>query len=242
MIRRVVVILGLILAIQIVVPGHTCGLKPNGQSGPIIGKPVSAIEEHYSQEIMDDGYREEHESSGLFYRDEQGRMRVESQTRIVIYDPIASVVYIADVTAKTYRKTSFQKGAPVRIAVVDQGLWVSDGENYEKSQSPSPPPASNDHSAPSTSRDLPATLINGVQARGIQTTSIIPVGAIGNDHELKVIHERWYSDENKLLLKSVDSDPRFGTTRYQLTSISQTPPAPSLFQMPSNYILVGEKK
>jgi hypothetical protein len=77
--------------------------------------------------------------------------------------------------------------------------------------------------------------MDGISAKGSRVTITIPVGSIGNDHELKVVNERWYSDDLKLLLKTTNSDPRFGTSSYELQNIVQAEPAASLFQVPFDY-------
>jgi hypothetical protein len=65
----------------------------------------------------------------------------------------------------------------------------------------------------------------------------IPKGDIGNDRELKVVTERWTSEDLQMLIKSVNTDPRYGDTTYELTGISLSAPAPSLFQIPSDYTI-----
>ena len=67
-------------------------------------------------------------------------------------------------------------------------------------------------------------------------TVTIPTGAVGNDRDLKVINERWVSDDLKLLVKTSNSDPRFGVTTYELTNIVQKEPDPALFQLPEGYV------
>ena len=63
----------------------------------------------------------------------------------------------------------------------------------------------------------------------------IPAGTFGNDRDVKVINERWYSDDLQVLVKSSNSDPRFGLTTYELTNIMRTVPDPALFQPPADY-------
>ncbi len=86
-----------------------------------------------------------------------------------------------------------------------------------------------------TVEDLGTQVINGVQAQGARVTNTIPVGAIGNNRELKVVSERWESKDLGVQVKTVNTDPRFGTTTYDLTNIIQGPPDPSLFRVPSDY-------
>lgn len=77
--------------------------------------------------------------------------------------------------------------------------------------------------------------INGVLARGTRITTVIPQGAIGNDREFRSISERWFSPDLNLLIRSVSTDPRFGTTTFELTNISRQSPDPSLFRVPADY-------
>jgi hypothetical protein len=49
-----------------------------------------------------------------------------------------------------------------------------------------------------------------------------------------VVNERWYSKDLQMVVKSVNSDPRFGTTTYELTNVVQGAD-PTLFQIPGNY-------
>jgi hypothetical protein len=243
--RRFIAAFATILIGSLLSIAHTSGPKPDGQAGPVTGKPLSGIEERHSEQIMDDGTRADHPSSGLFYRDEQGRMRIESQTKVVIYDPAAGAIYIADLRTKTYRKMPIQSASPVSIVVVEDGIWIS---------SQAPPMPAPVRSAPvstgslektdsrTTREDLPPAVMAGLKVRGSRVTSTIPPGTLGNDHDLKSVNERWYSDDIKVLVRSSSSDPRFGSLKYELTNISQTPPDPSLFQVPAGFTLIADKK
>jgi hypothetical protein len=59
-------------------------------------------------------------------------------------------------------------------------------------------------------------------------TRTIPAGAIGNLNAIVITSERWRSTVLDLLLEDTHTDPRFGSTTYQLSNIGQTPAA-SLF-------------
>jgi hypothetical protein len=61
-----------------------------------------------------------------------------------------------------------------------------------------------------------------------QVTRTIPAEAIGNQFSIVITSERWYSSALDLLLEDTHTDPRFGTTTYQLSGIGQSP-ASSLF-------------
>ena len=59
----------------------------------------------------------------------------------------------------------------------------------------------------------------------------------GDDRAFQVVNERWYSDDLQILVKSINTDPRFGVNMYELTDIKQTAPVESLFAPPSDYTL-----
>ena len=76
----------------------------------------------------------------------------------------------------------------------------------------------------------------GAQDLGdIHDSLVIPAGQIGNDRVIRVVGEQWYSNDLQMMIKSSNSDPRFGDTTYQLTGVSQVSPDPSLFQVPADY-------
>lgn len=77
--------------------------------------------------------------------------------------------------------------------------------------------------------------VHGVVAEGTRTTTTIEVGTIGNDREINVVYEKWYSKELQLTVLSKHSDPRFGEQTYQLSNISRENPPTSLFQPPPDY-------
>jgi hypothetical protein len=77
--------------------------------------------------------------------------------------------------------------------------------------------------------------IEGVQAVGTLSKSTIPAGTIGNDKDLVITRETWYSPELKLVIQSTQNDPRFGQTSYSLKNIQQGSPDEALFQVPADY-------
>lgn len=77
--------------------------------------------------------------------------------------------------------------------------------------------------------------IEGVQAVGTRSNTTIPAGTIGNDKELILTRETWYSPELKLVIQSAQYDPRFGQTTYSLKNIQRSQPDEALFQVPPDY-------
>ena len=73
-----------------------------------------------------------------------------------------------------------------------------------------------------------------------QVTRTIPIGAIGNSQAIVITSERWYSTALDLLLEDTHTDPRFGTTTYQLSGVGQSP-ASSLFTPDPSFTQVQGK-
>ena len=89
--------------------------------------------------------------------------------------------------------------------------------------------------ADAKTESLGSKTIEGVPVTGTKTTSTIPAGTIGNDKDIVITRETWYSPDLKLVLQSTQDDPRFGETTYSLTNIQRNDPDPALFQAPAGY-------
>lgn len=79
--------------------------------------------------------------------------------------------------------------------------------------------------------------IEGIPVTGTKTTNTIPVGTIGNDKDLVITRETWYSPDLKLVVQSTQTDPRFGETTYSLRNMQRNEPDPTLFQVPAGYTI-----
>jgi len=77
--------------------------------------------------------------------------------------------------------------------------------------------------------------IEGVRAEGARITKTFPVGAVGNDKAIKIVIERWTSPELQVVVLEKHSNPWMGDSTVQLTKISRTEPAASLFAVPADY-------
>jgi hypothetical protein len=87
------------------------------------------------------------------------------------------------------------------------------------------------------SESLGTKTIEGISVTGTRDTRTIPAGTIGNDKDLVITRETWYSPDLKLVVQSTQNDPRFGETNYSLTNIQRSEPDASLFQVPVGYKL-----
>ena len=111
-------------------------------------------------------------------------------------------------------------GAPGAVAFAVQGRADSGGPGVNSD---------------AKTEQLGTKTIEGISATGTRTTATSPSGTIGNDKDLMITRETWYSPDLKLVIKSTQTDPRFGQTTYTLTNIQRSEPDPALFQVPAGY-------
>jgi len=182
------------------------------------GKPFSATEENRSLQILGNGARIETNAVSKLYRDAEGRTRTEdAQGNVTIVDPVAGFRATLNPKTKSATKTNATGGGSF-ANIQMRGETVRVGQLGSELR-----------------EKLGVQPVNGVSARGERLTITIPKGDIGNDRELKVVTERWNSEDLQMLVKSVNSDPRYGDTTYELKGISQAAPNASLFQIPADY-------
>jgi hypothetical protein len=207
------------------------------------GKPFSATEERHFLQVLGDGTRIETSETNRLYRDTEGRARVEEMNgTITIYDPVANFTVELDPAAKTARRRSganyfhySSEGGSVSITNMSPfGSSIVTGRAGQNNQSALKGVMAE------TTENLGSQSVNGVTAQGMRTTMTIPKGQIGNNKDIKVLTERWSSNDLQMLVKSINSDPRFGDTTYQLTKVVQSAPDQALFQIPADYTVTGQ--
>jgi hypothetical protein len=180
-----------------------------------------------------------------------------SQTLTTIFDPVAqehidytSGSKVAHVFlmpspppgAIVGAEGGFSVSVPSPLGVPEKGLIVSGSgpvggalQGFAVQDRPFSPQLSK--GVQPKTESLGTKTIESVQVTGTRSTSTIPAGTIGNDRDLNIIRETWYSPELKLVVQSTQSDPRFGETTYTLKSIQQGSPDVTLFQVPANYTI-----
>jgi hypothetical protein len=88
--------------------------------------------------------------------------------------------------------------------------------------------------------DLGEQILEGVLARGSRQIRTIPAGTIGNQRDIEIVDEQWYSPDIEAVVLTRSSDPRFGETTYQLVSVALTEPPPDLFAVPQGYEIIAD--
>jgi hypothetical protein len=232
----------------------------------VTGKPFSATEVRRTRQTLGDGTHIDKVDKDKFYRDFDGRTRVERENgaSVMISDPAnGSIREAMNGKSKVVmlRSGSFTSAIPAergvvsdrlitlpaptpdqlhkeildRKEVVDRGRTemgfaanAAAGAAFARTMVAPAMPLEK-----GVSEDLGDQVINGVMARGSRSTITIPEGQIGNDREIKVVSERWFSNDLGVLIKSSNNDPRFGETTFELTDILQGAQDPTLFEMPA---------
>ena len=238
-------------AFQYVVTPDEAGFKMVALEGlvgkAITGHPFSATEQRHTVQTLGDGTKIENTDTDKYFRDDQGRTRIErSNGAVMVHDPVLGVsaetnssnkvvrrgnVAYSTATAATYEKLAAEM--KVQSAGVGTGAGMGKGVGLASPQADKLK-AEAAMKAQTAEEDLGYQSINGVSAQGFRRTTTIPAGQIGNDRPLQIVSERWYSPELQMNVKTVNSDPRFGVTTYELTNIVQAAQDPSLFAVPEN--------
>ena len=214
-----------------------------GQPGPVRGKPFSAIEIRTMKQTLSDGNRIDHTDTSRFYRDTEGRMRDESEANVLIFDSVGGKTYEVNTQARTYTEWPVAADKTTTTIVATKNRTSTHTTNQPDVGKPvqivsqSAVPNGAEPVMGYQTEDLGEKMLNGIPCKGTRTTMMIPVSAVGNAHEIKIVDERWYSEDLGALVKSSTNDPRFGVSTYELTNIVQTDPDVSLFQVPADYAL-----
>lgn len=217
---------------------------------PVTGSPYSAEAVTESIQTLAGGGHIGHKSTSMIYRDSDGRERRETslpvlgpnQTAppaVLISDPVAGVRYTLDTSSRTahmmpapapIQRHALSVGSATTTTTITGGIRVTGGVIT---------PGGGAHETPEPPKieQLGTMTIEGVEAVGTRTTTVIPAGQIGNDQELDIVSERWYSPDLKVAVLTKHSDPRMGETVYRLTRVTRNEPVHTLFEVPADYTI-----
>ena len=218
------------------------------------GRPYSGEAITETNQVLGDGTRISRRSATRVYRDGEGRTRREmladdgAVRTISISDPVAHANYTLDPKTKTAFKATVNTVYPT-VTMTARGTQVSEraisegqpamrgggagarggggGGTLMRTPAPENPNVKKE--------DLGSQNIEGVMATGTRTTTVIPAGEIGNDKEIRIVSEQWFSDDLQVLVMTRHSDPRSGETTYRLRNILRAEPDQNLFTVPGDY-------
>ena len=173
-------------------------------------------------------------------------------TVVTIQDPVSGSSYSLDPKDKI--ATRLPKGLPGQVTLAAgtrlAGPGLSISVPHEGSKSAGPVTAFNSDTgvvvvqdgvassmgkSDENSESLGKDVIAGVSAEGTRLTTTIPAEALGNEKPITITRERWYSPDLQIVLRSKQSDPRFGVTTYEVTKLDRSNPARTLFEVPRDY-------
>jgi len=194
----------------------------------VTNEPYSGVGVTTTKRVLADGNTITESQCVKVYRDSAGRTRQEetrnsatcgaTPSTILIVDPVAGMRYFIDPQTNTYRQMTFH--APPAGAAPRAEREARNRQNGVQTSLGTQPIAGTSFSA-----------------QGTQTVATIPAGRLGNEQPITITSARWYSPDLQIVVQSSRSDPRGGTTTYQLSNISTAEPDASLFQLPSGLTL-----
>jgi hypothetical protein len=212
--------------------------------------PISASFQSENKELLADGTTITNARSGKVARDSEGRTYHEitttrgpaanppSYTSINISDPVSGVLFVLDPvshTARRYERTprsttavpKLRPATPANPGTVTTGSVTSGGISRPPGIKFTPPAIQK--------QDLGEESIDGIPVLHYRQTQTIAAGEIGNDRDLVITSEFWYSKELRMNLKSTRQDPRLGEETLTLSDIEKVEPPASLFQVPPDF-------
>jgi hypothetical protein len=204
-----------------------------GFGGKVVtGAPFSAQVSRETIQVLSNGTKLDQKESGNMARDAVGRTR--NEVTLSNIGPLAAegegahIAFIRDpVAGKSYILNEDKKTAMT--------LARPTGTNGEQGERMRGRRMGNHQNANVQTTSLGTKVMDGLTVNGTQTTRTIPAGQIGNSAPIVITRQEWYSPDLQMVISSTRTDPRFGTTTYQLTNINRSDPPQSLFTVPSDY-------
>ncbi|HVA18155.1 MAG TPA: hypothetical protein VMV59_10645 [Candidatus Dormibacteraeota bacterium] len=199
-------------------------------SAVVRNAPFTAQVTHESIQVLADGNRIDRKDTGTIARDSVGRTRREMSLPAI--GPLAAsgavprLIFIKDPAAgKNYVLDEQKKTALV--------MNISFGKKFRAFRFADSPMGAKEPVA--STESLGTKTMDGLTVQGTRTTRTIPAGQIGNEKPIVITIEKWYSPDLQTVVSLTRTDPRFGTTKYQLTNVDRAEPPQSLFIVPQDY-------
>ena len=226
------------------VSSSTIPVPPFGST--VVNSPISLVEVRTRMQTLADGTHIVRRTREMFYRDEQGRTRTETETtpsgmaNVVVHnvnvnDPVAGTVITWTESPAVGRKEYFTRNVkavplladapppsaqpPVRVPTGASSTVVSVTARPEVRR-----------------EDLGTRDVQGLSCIADRTTTTYPVDFLGNDRPIVVTDERCVSRELGRTLLQTRDDPRSGVLTVTVESLSHNSPQSALFQPPVGYV------
>jgi hypothetical protein len=200
---------------------------------PVAGKPFSGRDSIEWARTLDDGSVVTTHLTATVARDGEGRIRRERVTfvpansneqpkpmEIIISDPAEHTRTTCNIAARHCTLTDYQ--TPVKFSPVPAGP-LDHGKRFLVRES------------------LGTNTVDDLNVVGTRETLTINAGVIGNSEPVVTTREFWYSSDLEINLSVTRKDPREGTQTIQLIDLSRDEPDPSLFRVPSDYVIEDQR-
>jgi hypothetical protein len=204
---------------------------------PVPNSPFTAIAEVQRTGTRPDGSPFSHKTIRMMARDSIGRIHNESRAflpansadtppimEIHLYDPRTRIS--TQLNAHTHTFRTFTVSHPPSTVPPTVRFGSPSGVGVPQSDF-------------SKEEDLGTQEIEGVSARGVRETQIIPAKSSETGKEITVTDEYWYSDELRINVMMKHNDPRKGITTLTVTHITRGEPDPALLEIPEGYTRAG---
>ncbi len=182
----------------------------------------------------------------------QVNVTVDESGNVISAEVASGHPLLRDAALEAARQWKFKPTTVGSEAVKVQGLLTFNFTLHGKAEAPEPEPGQVAFSTPplaampmidlgnrvkgeSRTEQLGTQMVEGIAAEGARTTTTIPAGAIGNERDINIVSERWYSPELQMVILMKHVDPRYGETTQRLSNIDRNEPDASLFQVPDGY-------
>ena len=237
-------------SVQAANPPRTATIEvsvPSPHALVVTGAPYSAeLAFERIQTLADGTHITQKGQSTKQFRDSEGRTRTENSPGgaqvVEIHDPVSGFRYILDVQNHVAHRFAPPAERTNSVASYPQTARAdSSAANSAPTRGVAPPETPKDRPQSST-ESLGSQTIEGIYVEGKKTTTIIPVGLMGNDRPLVRVAESWVSPDLKIAVLSKHSDPRMGESTIQLRNIDRSEPDPALFRVPADYQIVDENE
>ena len=217
--------------------------EPTDPTG-VVGAPFSGVATQRITRPTLDGNRFVFTSTARYYRDSQGRTRIEREfptppaadnptperVTIQINDPVSGVTYILEPQSKTVNVlTGNLAQRPVQppvpappFSIKFAGMTIGPMERGW-----------------STTVSLGEKTMDGIRALGNRREYAVAAGTMRNEKPIAITVEQWFSPELGVMLVKSSHASTGGESTYRLDDIVQAEPDAALFTLPSNYTQRG---
>lgn len=150
-------------------------------------------------------------SSAVFWRDQEGRTRLEQGSTVTIYDPVSHAMYLLDSQTKKARSIPLPEGK-------ERQRGSASDKTHRRIK-------------------LGTTVIDGGPASGERLITILPANsAMGNKKPIQKTTTVWRSEPLQLPVLTIIDDPLIGKLTSRYTNVEKYSSLnPTLFQIPEGY-------